>query len=305
MNAPRVHQRSGVVSAVGPRERNEDSFLLRDTTLDQGLVLARLAVADGMGGHEAGEVASRLAVDCAARSLEEGATDSDALRRAFELADAEIREFSSTRGNGASMGTTLTFTVVREDEAIVGHVGDSRAWLFHRGELKQITVDHSRVGRLLQSGVISEQESIGHPEANVLDQALGTGIVPQPDVYRVGVGPGDVLVLSTDGLHGVLSRPEIEGVLQAESSMQQACARLAELAQERGSTDNVTVVAWQYPALSIRTRTNPGTAGSPPSRGRAGSWPSATLRRSDIRLRLLAGGFVMGLAIGLLLRVLA
>lgn len=298
MTASRVHQRAGVVSAVGPRERNEDSFLLRDTTLDHGLVLARLAVADGMGGHEAGEVASRLAVECAARCLEGGTSDPDALRRAFELADAEIREFSRTRGNGASMGTTLTFTVVREDEAIVGHVGDSRAWLFHRGELKQITVDHSRVGRLLRSGVISEQETIGHPEANVLDQALGAGTVPQADVYRVGVGPGDVLVLSTDGLHGVLGRAEIEGVLREQSSMQQACVQLAALAQERGSTDNVTVLAWQYPALSSRTRTNPGTV------GRAAQSPRLP-RGFDVRWRLLAGGFTVGLVIGVLLRVLA
>lgn len=298
MNIPRVHQRAGVITAVGPRERNEDSFLLQDTTLDQGLVLARLAVADGMGGHEAGEMASRLAVESAARCLEDGTTDSDALRRAFESADAEIRQFSRTHGNGASMGTTLTFTVVREDEAIVGHVGDSRAWLFHRGELKQITVDHSRVGRLLRSGVISEQETIGHPEANVLDQALGAGTVPEPDVYRVGVGPGDVLMLSTDGLHGVLGRAEIEGVLREQTSMQQACVQLAELAQERGSTDNVTVLAWQYPALSPRTRTNPGTV------GRAAQ-PSRPQRRSDVRLLLLVGGFAVGLVMGLLLRVLA
>ena len=303
MNVPRVHQRAGVVTAVGPRERNEDAFLLRDLSLERGAILARLAIADGMGGHEAGEVASRLAVDCAARLLDGATADSDALRKAFEVADAEIREFARVQGNGASMGTTLTFVVVRHDEAVVGHVGDSRAWLFHQGELKQITVDHSRVGRLLRAGVISEQETIGHPEANVLEQALGAGSAPSPDVYRVGLGPGDVLVLSTDGLHGVMTRAEIEGVLQSQPSMQQACEQLAALAESRGTTDNLTVLAWQYPSLSSRTRTNPGTPvrrSEAEPRGRA-----FRVRRpaaSDIRLRLLVGGFVAGGLVGVVLR---
>lgn len=304
MNPPTVHQRSGVVSIIGPREQNEDAFLLRDSSLEQGPVLARLAVADGMGGHEAGEVASRLAVESALSALGDGATDPDAIRRAFDIADGAIRAMSRSRGNGFSMGTTLTFTVVGPQEAIIGHVGDSRAWLVHDGQLKQITADHSKVGRLLQSGVITESEVIGHPDANVLDQALGAGDPPQPDVFRVGVGPGDVLVLSTDGLHGALTRDEMEAVLRQFPSLQQACERLAALAQDHGSTDNVTVVAWQYPLPSRRTGTIPPRLAKPATKPRSPGWRRGVPPSLTFRIRILIGGFAAGFGVGFVLRSL-
>lgn len=300
VTAPSVYQRAGVVSVIGGREHNEDAFLLRDTSGDAGPVLARLAVADGMGGHQAGEVASKLAVESAAEVLGDEPTDSDAIRRAFHAADNRIRAAAAARGNGFSMGTTLTFTVVGRQEAVVGHVGDSRAWLVHDGQLQQITVDHSRVGRLLESGVLTEAEGIAHPQANVLEQALGAGAPAQPDVFRVGIGPGDILILSTDGLHGALTRAEMEQVLRQFPSIQQACERLAALAQERGSTDNVTVLGWQYPMPALRTGTNPPT---PAKSAAPSAAPARDLSPVALRLWILAGAYLAGFGIGFLLRM--
>lgn len=242
----------GVVSLIGARDTNEDAYLLRDGLRVPGAALAHLAIADGMGGHHGGEVASRMAVEAAGEAIHDGLADPDSLQRIFLDVDQQIRAHAETTTDARSMGTTLTVAVVGQDEAIIGHVGDSRAWLLHNKELQQITADHSRVGRLVRAGAISEQDAIGHPEANVLEQALGAGDRPQIDVYRAGVGPGDVLLLSTDGLHGTIAREEIETVLLEGVPMQQACERLAALALRRGSSDNVTVLAWQYPIVVPR-----------------------------------------------------
>ncbi len=304
MTDPEVRQRSGVASLTGSRENNEDAYLVRDGGHGAGAALAALAVADGMGGYDDGQVASRMAVDMAAGALGDGTADSAAIKETFGRVDDEIRAVSLAGGGGHSMGTTLTFAVVRDGEAVVGHVGDTRAWLFHQGDLQQITVDHSRVGRLVRAGVITEQDAIGHPEANVLEQALGAGERPSTDVYRVGVGPGDVLLLSSDGMHGTLSRDEIETTLRDHPSMQDVCDRLAAMALAKGSSDNVTVVAWRYPLPATRTPTNPGSVAPEPVPLPAPSAaPKGARARRQDRVRLLAGGFGAGFVLGLCLQV--
>ncbi|MGH9280302.1 MAG: PP2C family protein-serine/threonine phosphatase [Acidimicrobiales bacterium] len=307
MSVPGVRQRAGIVSVTGPRETNEDAYFVSDDTLDSGFVSARLAVADGMGGHHAGDVASSLAVATVAEALGPGSDlDGGAVEDAFARADQQIRAYSRENARGMSMGTTLTFVFVRGSEALIGHVGDSRAWLLHEGRLEQITEDHSRVGQLLRSGAITEGEALGHPEANVLEQALGAGDVPLVELRRVGIGPSDVLVLSSDGLHGVVSRGDIEAVLAGQVSMQHACEKLAALAQQAGSGDNVTVVAWQYPLARLRTATNPGrppTHVAPPRpRPRSARMPTSA---QDVRWLLLAVAFLAGVLNGVALRLAA
>lgn len=308
--------RSGAVSLVGARNNNEDAYLLRDGDVLRGTALAQLAVADGMGGHASGEVASRLAVEGAAAGLANGLPDAAAIQRVFHHVDQQIRAYAATNAQGQAMGTTLTVALVHQSEAVIGHVGDTRAWLLHSGQLQQITADHSRIGRLLRAGAITEEDAIGHPEANVLEQALGAGDLAEVDVYRAGVGPGDVLLLSTDGLHGALSREEIQTVLVGNPSMQDACERLAALALERGSGDNITAVAWQYPRFATPTRTNPGSPvatfapsdrpsanGTGPT-GARGSSPRRGIRPRDERLPLLCAclvaGFIVGFVLGLM-----
>jgi protein phosphatase len=209
-------------------------------------VRALLAVADGMGGLQGGDVASRTAIDAVRRAALEGGTP-DHLALAVEVADREIRAIAAQTGDERSMGTTLTAALVVGNEATVVHVGDTRAYLLHEGRISQITEDHSRVGRLLAQGVISEIEAMHHPEQNVLERALGAGDA-SGDVYRVGLGSGDLLFLCSDGLHTFVTADEIAQELQTNPSLQAACERLARLAEERGSQDNITSLAWQYPS---------------------------------------------------------
>jgi protein phosphatase len=300
------------------RDNNEDAYLLRDTGMGSGAAIAALAVADGMGGYEDGQVASRLAIDMAGRVLGDGAADSASIQQAFARADEKIRTVAMADGSRRSMGTTLTFAVVHQGEALVGHVGDTRAWLFHQGSLQQITADHSRVGRLLRAGVITEEDAIGHPDANVLEQALGAGDRPSVDMYRLGVGPGDVLLLSSDGMHGSVHREEIEAMLREHLSMQDVCDRLASLALAKGSSDNVTVVAWKHPVAGRRTLTNPGSpapvaAAAPRTSASTrllapapaiAPTPSAAAARGYERLQVLAGGFAVGFTLGVILYLL-
>lgn len=240
-----VRQRTGAATSTGPRPHNEDSFLVQDASMEGGRVV--VAVADGMGGHAAGDVASRLAIETAIAGIDAGVVDHQGMEAVFVDGDGRVRGEAGAQGVG-SMGTTLTAAVVEHGEAVIGHIGDTRAYLFHNGVLQQITDDHSRVGRMVRDGVISEDEAMHHPEQNILERALGVGDSPAPDVYRVGMGPGDILFLSTDGLHGVVPRGEIEQVLSSSTSLQEACNQLVALAEAWGTDDNVTAVAWQYPA---------------------------------------------------------
>lgn len=239
-----ARQRAGSVSLIGPRPVNEDSLHLADTSRAAGRVHALLAVADGMGGLSAGEVASRTAIEVLVEPGE-GALHAEDLLERVAIANDRINEIAAA-GEGTAMGTTLTSAVVIDQQATVAHIGDSRAYLVHDGTISLITEDHSRVGRLVREGVITDLEAMHHPQQNVLERALGAGD-GTPDIYRVGVGPGDILFLCTDGLHTHVTAEEMLLELQHNASLQAACDRLAHLAEQRGSDDNITAVAWQYP----------------------------------------------------------
>lgn len=244
-----VRQRSGSVSLIGPRTANEDSLHLDDRSREYGQACAVLAVADGMGGLSAGDVASKTAIEALAE-VGPAHLGGEALVVRVALAAQRISDLASS-GGGAPMGTTLTSAVVLEHEATIAHVGDSRAYVLHQGALTQITEDHSRVGRLVQEGVLTDDEAMHHPEQNVLERALGVGNATT-DVYRVGIGPGDILFLCTDGLHTFVTAEEMCQELQSNASLQAACEHLARLAEERGSQDNITAVAWEYPSPSTQ-----------------------------------------------------
>jgi len=239
-----VRQRSGSTSLLGPRSVNEDSFELSDMSRDGGDVLAVLAVADGMGGLSGGDVASATAIEAVRAAFVSGGRGQE-IAEVPSLVDGMIRDLASARGS--EMGTTLTAALVDGGEATVVHVGDTRAYVVHGGAISQITEDHSRVGRLLAEGVLTEAEAMTHPDQNVLERALGAG-ESTSDVYRIGIGPGDLLFICSDGLHTFVESSEIGFELENNASLQSACERLARLAEERGSDDNITAVAWEYPS---------------------------------------------------------
>lgn len=265
---------AGGATRTGPRSDNQDHHLIRP--LPDGVVLA---VADGMGGHAHGAVASRMATDALAAADPDTLTDPDGLRGLIAGIDRSLRAEGERRGS--TMGCTLTVVVVTGDRALVGHVGDTRAWWLRPGEPPlQVTDDHSVVEGLRRAGAIDDAQASGHPDRNILAQALGAGPVPVVDVLRLeGLGAGDTLLVTSDGLHGVLDPGALSAAERRCADPADLCARLAGEAEAAGARDNITVVAWRQPAgtpgprvvrslppaSSSRTTSAPPPAAPPPA----------------------------------------
>jgi protein phosphatase len=201
-------------------------------------------VADGMGGHEGGQVASRIAVE----TIEEiymrpGRSDPKAsLVQGFNIAHERIQQHASANPEYHGMGTTATAIVVLDRHLFYAHVGDSRLYLVRDGSISRVTHDHSYVGRLVETGVITEEEAESHPRRHILTAALGAGneLLPESAEGSTALKTGDVLVLCTDGLWGQVTDPEILEAVSGRTPSE-ACAKLIALARDRGGPDNITV----------------------------------------------------------------
>ena len=203
-----------------------------------------VVVADGMGGHEGGQEASRIAVETIREVYlsDRSADPREALIAAFRNAHFAIQEFALEHSELSGMGTTCTAAVVRERELFYGHVGDSRLYLVRNAGIRQLTEDHSYVARLVREGVITTEQAIVHPERNVLLAALGMESAVPADFSEapMPLEPDDILLLCTDGLHGLVSDDETLGLASSKPPAE-ACKDLIRLAKERGGFDNITV----------------------------------------------------------------
>ncbi|MDJ0785843.1 MAG: Stp1/IreP family PP2C-type Ser/Thr phosphatase [Myxococcota bacterium] len=221
------------------RKDNEDTYALAPHL---GLFL----VADGMGGHLAGQVASHLAAQSALRAVEtlQGSTTSlaEQLRQAVASANRAIHRAACERPDCAGMGTTLVAVLSDGERAALAHVGDSRAYLVRGGRIRQLTDDHSIVGELLRRREISEDAAREHPHRHVLTRALGVRPKVQPDLAELTPNAGDVFVLCSDGLTGHVEDHEIAKALVGEPDLQEVSEGLVDLANGRGGEDNTTVV---------------------------------------------------------------
>lgn len=236
-------------SAMSDRGRvrpgNEDAFRARP---DLGIFL----VADGMGGHAAGEVASGMAAEVVEREAEAalaarlaGDALEAALVDAIRAADRAIRHRAAREADKAGMGTTLTLAVPdpEGDDVVVAHVGDSRAFHLRGGTIHRVTTDHTWVQEQVDRGLLTPEQARRHPNANVITRALGVGPTPlDVDLYRVSLRHGDVLLLCSDGLTAVLDDDEILAIVEADAAWDTVAGRLIEAANRRGGPDNVTVV---------------------------------------------------------------
>lgn len=223
------------------RDNNQDRYRL---ALDLNLFL----VADGMGGHAGGEVASRLAVDVIERSLrDDGGGDGSPpsvahrLAAAVRTASREIYERRQTDVAIAEMGTTATGVLVRDQRAFLAHVGDSRCYLLRDNRIHQLSEDHSLVFQQVKAGLITEEEARRSPFKNIITRALGADRDVEVDVATVELRSGDALLLCSDGLSGLVSDDEINASVN-ESFLHRVPERLVDLANERGGPDNITVV---------------------------------------------------------------
>ena len=239
----------GSLTHVGMvREVNQDSFcalLAPNAPLGAD---ALLAVADGMGGHAAGDVASRLAIQQLVASLSapsgnsagDASGNEDRLREAVALGNSKVFQ-ASEKPEYHGMGTTMTAALITGDTANLVQVGDSRAYLLRDGEFKQITRDHNWVAEQVAAGALTPEEAKTHPRRNVLTRAVGTGPGVDMDSGAVTLKDGDVLLLCSDGLHGLVRDEEMARVIN-EQEPQQACQTLVEMANAAGGTDNSTVI---------------------------------------------------------------
>ncbi|MEZ5155538.1 MAG: Stp1/IreP family PP2C-type Ser/Thr phosphatase [Solirubrobacterales bacterium] len=218
------------------REANEDSYFSRAPLF---------AVADGMGGAQAGEVASRMAVEAFERVDEASAPPEEVLRHAAEEANREIFELAHRDASRSGMGTTLTAALLHGDEISFGHVGDSRAYVFREGKLKQITNDHSLVEELRRQGKLTRDQAAEHPQRSVITRALGPEPAVDVDTMTFSARPGDVFLLCSDGLTTMLDDEDVAAVLAREEDLNMAGRRLVRAANERGGRDNITVVLFR------------------------------------------------------------
>lgn len=227
------------------RNRNEDSYCAQ--AMGQGVYLA--AVADGMGGYAAGEVASSLAIQSVVEFISQALTRENDLRdyrslleQAFHRANDAIREASRQSSGRDGMGTTLTVALLVADRIYLGHVGDSRAYLIRNGAARALTSDHSLVGELVKNGEMSEAEAMSHPQRNILTNALGT-VQTWIELIEESWQTGDTLLLCTDGLTNLMSGDEIAAVVSGKENFEEVAPALVAEALRRGGHDNVTVVA--------------------------------------------------------------
>ena len=215
------------------RRHNEDAYYARSPVF---------AVADGMGGAQAGEVASHAAVEAVAAGLPEDGTPEDRLAAVVRRANEEIFRMSREDDSRAGMGTTLTAVHVGERDVAVAHVGDSRAYLYRNGQLTRLTEDHSLVQQLVNEGRMTPEEAEVHIQKNIITRALGMDSEVEVDTAIYRRRPGDRLMLCTDGLSGVVSEQQMKRVLGRFGDPQEAVEELINQANNEGGPDNITVV---------------------------------------------------------------
>ncbi|MEA2163603.1 MAG: family protein phosphatase [Thermoanaerobaculia bacterium] len=241
----------GLTHVGRQRQHNEDSFLVAD---EAKLFL----VADGMGGHAAGEIASRIAVDSISEFIVHTKEDdgtwphaydehytrtTNRLMAALRMANTRVLEAMRKDARLRGMGTTVVAAMADGGKMSVAHVGDSRAYMIRHGKISRITSDHSWVFEQVQAGMLTEAEAEKHPLRNVITRALGGALSVNPDASEIDSKPGDIYLLCSDGLTGMVPEEEILKLVTANTDdLEKACKELIDMANERGGLDNVTAI---------------------------------------------------------------
>jgi len=238
-------QMAGLTDPGRVRNKNEDSIA---QIPEAGLVV----VADGMGGHQAGEVASKLAVDVITRHIlgtlaeagaGNGAFESKMIGDALQLANRAIYELARQQPEYAGMGSTVVVTVFHGGKLWVGHVGDSRLYRFRDGLLEQVTLDHSVVQELVSRGLVTAEEARLSVNKNLVTRALGVDVTVVPDIGEQALNDEDIYLLCSDGLDDVLADGDIEMMLiEYGRNLEAAARRMVDIANERGGPDNISVI---------------------------------------------------------------
>jgi len=227
---------AGVTDTGRKRRRNEDAYVVAPPLF---------AVADGMGGAQAGEVASRLAAAALEDVDSRGLSGQERVISLIAEANRRVYERSSTDPSASGMGTTMTAALVEGGVVTIGHVGDSRAYLVRDGRMEQLTEDHSLVNELMKSGKLSQAEADAHPQRSVITRALGTDPDVDVDAFTIDAQPGDIFLLCSDGLTTMVDDDDIRDLLERHhDDLDRAARSLVSAANRGGGEDNITVVAF-------------------------------------------------------------
>ena len=226
------------------RDHNEDSLVVAPPLF---------VVADGMGGHAAGEVASEIAVNVIAERAPEH-PDANELGRAVQAANHAILKAAHEGRGREGMGTTCTAAMLEGERLVIAQVGDSRAYLLHKGKIQQLTRDHSLMADLIEAGQITPEEARVHPQRSVITRALGSDPRTVADLYEINVDAGDRLLLCSDGLSGMVLDQDIEAILNRVSDPQRCASQLVNEAIAAGGHDNVTVIVVDVKGFAEKRR---------------------------------------------------
>lgn len=235
----------GVSDKGKVRRNNQDSFRMAESP-EGGLAAAVLC--DGMGGVKGGEIASSIAAEAFLESVLENLKSHEMLdiadigREAAARANLTVYDRAARDEECRGMGTTLVAAVVRERDAAVVNIGDSRCYWLAEGQIQQVTRDHSHVQELVERGIITAGEARSHPRRNLITRAVGLERRIRSDIFRLDLREGDRLLLCSDGLSNLVPEAELGDLLRREKDLRRCCERLLSLALDRGAPDNVTIV---------------------------------------------------------------
>ncbi|MGZ4246850.1 MAG: Stp1/IreP family PP2C-type Ser/Thr phosphatase [Solirubrobacteraceae bacterium] len=238
------------------RRDNEDNAFARAPVF---------VVADGMGGAQAGEVASKIATETFEKGLPDSGSPEERLAERVREANHQIHELSRTDRERAGMGTTLTAAYVDDTSVAIAHVGDSRAYLFRDGTLERLTQDHSLVEELVRQGKLTPEQAAGHPQRSIITRALGPEASVEVDTWTYPVRAGDILLLCSDGLTTMISEDRVAEILGGAGSLDGTAGALIDAANEAGGRDNITVVLFRLEEVGEDAQTDQPTMIGVPS----------------------------------------
>lgn len=243
INEPNAVAAFGSRTEIGHvREHNEDSLIVAPPLF---------AVADGMGGHEAGEVASEITIQTLSELAPEHA-DAEALARAVMAANLEVIKAPGKGIGREGMGTTLTAAMLENERLIIAQVGDSRAYLMHNGVLQQLTRDHSLMADMIEAGQLTEEEARVHPNRSVITRAIGSDPHMAPDIYELNVASGDRIMLCSDGVYSMIEKETIADIMQRNRTAQECADELVGAALAAGGFDNATAIVFDVEGFRVQ-----------------------------------------------------
>ena len=238
-------------SHVGKVRKNNEDYCMGEIIQTEDDCIGIFALADGMGGHKKGEVASKIAVDSIIDFLKENILKScgikmdyldDVIKQGYNYANQKIFDKVSEDSSCEGMGTTLVVAVIYKDDMIMANVGDSRGYLLHNDEFRRITRDHSVVEELVNANLITEEEARVDPRRNQITRAMGAEEIIIVDIFREKVEKGDMILLATDGLTGCVGDEDIRNIIKQDKDIKEICEDLINQANDNSGKDNISVI---------------------------------------------------------------